>query len=374
MHHKSCLICPLTKSICIRKVSLVDSASPSILVRSRKTPCVVTGLRVVDVLFPVANGQRELVIGDRQSGKSSIWLCSEISQNVRNSAVVNARNLFSVVSSTGSRCSSSIRFLRILERSGSRHFISFLISPVTDPMGSQFISHLSATALSENTRNDGLLFQAAYDDLSKHAVAYRQLCLFLRKPAGREAYPSDVFYLHSRLLERSCNLGLTGKLGALMSLPVIETLNNDLSAYIATNVISITDGQIYLDLSLFGLGQCPAVSTEKSVSRVGAKSLDQLSRSSAFALYSLLGDVKQEQENANKTDGFAVRYSRFKKFLRILVQRSSQSKLISTSLNFGLHTGYFDSIAIAGIGILTLAISSLPLRVTGNAFALIDRI
>lgn len=241
-------------------------------------------------------------------------------------------------------------------------------------MGAQFVAHLTATAISENSRNFGALFQAAYDDLSKHAVAYRQLCLFLRKPAGREAYPSDVFYLHARLLERSCNLGGTGNFGALMCLPVIETLNNDLSAYIATNVISITDGQIYLDLALFGVGQCPAVSTEKSVSRVGAKSLDALSRGSAFQLYSLVGEVKQEADNATKTEGFTIRFSRYKKFLRVLVQRSSQSKNLSTALNFGTHSGYFDSIPISSIGILTLAISDLSLSVAGNNSFLSDRL
>lgn len=241
-------------------------------------------------------------------------------------------------------------------------------------MGAQFTAHLTGTAISENYRNSGSLFQAAYDDLSKHAVAYRQLCLFLRKPAGREAYPSDVFYLHARLLERSCNLGSVGSFGALMCLPVIETLNNDLSAYIATNVISITDGQIYLDLSLFGIGQCPAVSTEKSVSRVGAKSLDSLSRGSAFQLYSLIGDVKQESDNANKTEGFVIRFSRFKKFLRILVQRSSQSKNISTALNFGCHVGNFDSISVSSIGILLLAISDLSLSLSGNHIFLSDRL
>jgi proton translocating ATP synthase F1 alpha subunit len=302
-------------SIFLNKLIIVDNASPSILVRSRKTPSVVTGLRVVDVLFPVANGQRELVIGDRQSGKSTVWICSTISQVVRNSAVVSLRKLFSVVAFVGSRCSTAIRFLRMLERCLSRNHVSFLVAPVTDAMGAQYTAHLTATAISEIYRNHGHLYQAAYDDLSKHAVAYRQLCLFLRKPAGREAYPSDVFYLHARLLERSCNLGGVGFFGALMSLPVIETLNNDLSAYIATNVISITDGQIYLDLTLFGLGQCPAISTEKSVSRVGAKSLDELSRSSAFALYSIVGSVKQEADNANKSEGFALRFSRYKKFI-----------------------------------------------------------
>lgn len=233
---------------------------------------------------------------------------------MRNSAVVNLRKLFSVVCLVGSRCSTALRFLRMIERCSSRNFTSFLLSSVTDAMGAQYTAHLTGTAISEIYRNIGSLYQAAYDDLSKHAVAYRQLCLFLRKPAGREAYPSDVFYLHARLLERSCNLGGVGYFGALMSLPVIETLNNDLSAYIATNVISITDGQIYLDLTLFGLGQCPAISTEKSVSRVGAKSLDELSRASAFSLYSLVGSVKQESDNANKSESYALRFSRYRKF------------------------------------------------------------
>ena len=276
---------------------------------------MVTGLRVVDVLFPVANGQRELIIGDRQSGKSTVWICSTISASVRNSSVLSLRKLFSAISLVGSRCSTALRFLKMVERSNSRKHSTFLLSSVTDAMGAQYVAHLTCTSISEIYRNLGSLYQAAYDDLSKHAVAYRQLCLFLRKPAGREAYPSDVFYLHARLLERSCNLGGVGYFGALMSLPVIETLNNDLSAYIATNVISITDGQIYLDLTLFGLGQCPAISTEKSVSRVGAKSLDELSRASAFSLYSLAGSVKQESDNANKSESYALRFSRYRKFV-----------------------------------------------------------
>lgn len=144
-------------------------------------------------------------------------------------------------------------------------------------MTNQYILPLIATAITEYKRNTGSLSSIVYDDLSKHATAYRQLCLFLKKPAGREAFPSDVFYLHARLLERSCALSARYSFGSLMSLPIIETLNNDLSAYIATNVISITDGQLYLDTVLFGIGVLPAVSTEKSVSRVGAKSLEAIS-------------------------------------------------------------------------------------------------
>lgn len=141
-------------------------------------------------------------------------------------------------------------------------------------MSAQFLCPLSSTAVLELCRNIGYDCGIGYDDLSKHAVAYRQLCLFMKKPAGREAFPSDVFYLHARILERSCALASRYTLGTLMSLPIIETLNNDLSAYIATNVISITDGQLYMDVTLFGTGLCPAVSNEKSVSRVGAKSLE----------------------------------------------------------------------------------------------------
>jgi hypothetical protein len=158
-----------------------------------------------------------------------------------------------------------------------------------------------------------------------------------------------------------------------MSLPVIETLNNDLSAYIATNVISITDGQIYLDLALFGIGQCPAVSTEKSVSRVGAKSLDELSRGSAFALYSLVGEVKQESDNATKTAGFALRFARYQRFLAWLVQRSSQSKLISTLGNLGIHTGSADVLTVSSLGILLLFISEYSLTHLGISNSLQDR-
>jgi hypothetical protein len=315
-----------------------------------------------------------LVIGDRQSGKSTIWLSSCISQNVRNSGALKMRKLFGAVALVGSRCSTAIRFLKILERCSARHHTVFLVAPVTDAMGAQYSAHLTVTAISEIFRNSGYLFQAAYDDLSKHAVAYRQLCLFLRKPAGREAYPSDVFYLHARLLERSCNLGGVGFFGALMSLPVIETLNNDLSAYIATNVISITDGQIYLDLVLFGLGQCPAVSTEKSVSRVGAKSLDGLSRSSAFSLYSLVGAVKQEADNATKSEGFFLRFSRFKKFTLWLVQRSSQAKSISMCGNLAIHTGIVDCLPESGLSIFLVVLAEFPLSGFGSKKVLSDRL
>lgn len=264
--------------------------------------------------------------------------------------------------------------MNLLARSNARFHVAFLISGVTDSMGAQFVSHLAVTSIAESLRNRGGHFQAAYDDLTKHAVAYRQLCLFLRKPAGREAYPSDVFFLHARLLERSCNLGRSGFAGSLMSLPVIETLNNDLSAYIATNVISITDGQLYLDLALFGVGQCPAVSSEKSVSRVGAKSLDSLSRNSAFALYSLLGSVRQESELAVKSAGYAARAVRAHQFVNVMVQRSCQGFHVTTPLLLGIHTGIFAAIPEAIVGIFVVLTSCNSLTQFGFSASVHDRL
>lgn len=152
------------------------------------------------------------------------------------------------------------------------------------------------------------------------------MCLFLRKPAGREAFPSDVFYLHARILERSCCLNHANSLGSLIALPVIETLSNDLSAYIATNVISITDGQLYLDVILFGTGSCPAISIDKSVSRVGTKSLDNLFRAISFRIYILISDYKQEVEVASKTELFKIRQRRYQSVIAMFVQRSSADR------------------------------------------------
>lgn len=223
------------------------------------------------MLYPVANGQRELIIGDRQTGKSSIILaaiCSQLHRPSYGDKLVMCWNGIS------QRISFVLRVIEFATINAARNYTNVATSSITTSMTSQFVSPLVGTAVLECSRNIGYDSGIGYDDFSKHAVAYRQLCLFMKKPAGREAFPSDVFYLHARILERSCSLAIKYGLGTLMSLPIIETLSNDLSAYIATNVISITDGQLYMDTLLFGIGSCPAVSTEKSVSRVGAKSLE----------------------------------------------------------------------------------------------------
>ena len=178
------------------RATLVDSQSPSILVRSRKSPGIHVGLRVVDVLFPVAKGQRELVIGDRQSGKSTIWLCSFVSQQSLNAYLVRRRKISSVGSMVGGKLATTVRLTRTIARVGARAECALLVSGVTDSMGAQFLGNLAATSTAEFLRNRGGHWQAAYDDLSKHAVAYRQMCLFLRKPAGRETFPRTVFYLN----------------------------------------------------------------------------------------------------------------------------------------------------------------------------------
>jgi F0F1-type ATP synthase alpha subunit len=232
----------------------------------------------------------------------------------------------------GQRISSSLRSFHSLLAIADRQSIPLIsmTATVTQTMGSQYSGPLSGTTVLEMFRNTGAHTFASYDDLSKHAIAYRQLCLYLRKPAGREAFPSDVFYLHARVLERSCCLSHLSSLGTLMSLPVIETLGNDLSAYIATNVVSITDGQLYMDAVLFGTGLCPAISLDKSVSRVGAKSLDPLFRSISFRILTLIGDYKQESDVATKSDAFRLRSHRYSHLITLFIQRSAIDRWSNT--------------------------------------------
>jgi proton translocating ATP synthase F1 alpha subunit len=267
-----------------------------------------------------------LVIGDRQTGKSQLILSSSFSQIFRNSQVGARKIIVSYLASLGQRTSSSVRSYTSITYNNAASYTVSLLASVTSTMSSQFIGPLSATAIAELSRNQGNHAHVSYDDFSKHAIAYRQLCLYLRKPAGREAFPSDVFYLHARILERACSLSHLFSLGTLLSLPVIETLSNDLSAYIATNVISITDGQLYLDVTLFGTGSCPAVSTDKSVSRVGAKSQDVLFRSVGLRINKLIRLYKQEADMAIKAEGFKVRELRYKHVMSIFIQRSCSDR------------------------------------------------
>jgi proton translocating ATP synthase F1 alpha subunit len=325
-------------------ICLLDGYSPPISARSRRFVGIATGLRVVDVLFPIAQGQRELVIGDRQTGKTQIIISSSFSQLFRNGQVGARKVIVSYLSNLGQRTSSSVRAYNALRYNSAANYSVSLLASVTSTMSAQFIGPLSITALAELSRNTGNHAHVSYDDFSKHAVAYRQLCLYLRKPAGREAFPSDVFYLHARILERACCLSHNFSLGTLLSLPVIETLSNDLSAYIATNVISITDGQLYLDVTLFGMGSCPAVNIDKSVSRVGAKSQDAVFRAISFRILSLINNYKQESDVAVKSEGFKQRAHRYSHLMAIFVQRSCSDRWSNLLYLWMLVSGLLDSI------------------------------
>ena len=253
---------------------MYDPKIPNIISRSRKLINVSTGFRCVDCLFPISTGQRELIIGDRQSGKSILSISSIINQCSKNSEVINRKVIYNIICLIAQKCTNVMRIYELFKRNSISSFCILVFSKIIGSVTLQFICPLSATSICEYFRNQGSYSFIIYDCLSKHNISYRQLSLFLRKTVGREAFPSDIFFFHARLLERSCCLNFIKGSGTLTCFPIIETLSNDLSAFVATNVISITDGQLYLDSILFGLGICPAVSIEKSVSRVGAKSLD----------------------------------------------------------------------------------------------------
>lgn len=304
-------------------VLVIDPKIPNIVSRSRKLINVATGYKVIDCLFPISSGQRELIIGDRQCGKSILAISTVIEQVSRNHEVCTRKLMYAVVCLVSQKCTNVMRIYELLQRNEVDYYSVIVFAGIIESIVLQFISPLSSTAIAEFFRNQGFHCFVIYDDLSKHAISYRQLSLFLRKVVTREAFPSDIFYIHARLLERSCCLNYVKSSGTLTCFPIIETLSNDLSAFIATNVISITDGQLYLDSVLFGLGICPSVSIEKSVSRVGAKSLDSFWRSVSFKLYFMINEYKQEVDAAVKSVLFKLRKHRWDRVYNCFVQRSS---------------------------------------------------
>lgn len=240
----------------------IETIAPGVIERKSVDTPLQTGLKAIDAMVPIGRGQRELVIGDRQSGKTAILVDAIINQ--RNSGVI------SVYVAIGQKESKVARLVADLEKNGAMERSIVVVAGATDPAAQQYLAPYAGCAMGEFFRDNGRDALICYDDLSKHAAAYRQLSLLLRRPSGREAYPGDVFYLHSRLLERAARLSDAEGGGSLTALPVIETQGGDVSAYIPTNVISITDGQIYLDKDLFNQGQRPAIDVGISVSRVGS--------------------------------------------------------------------------------------------------------
>jgi F-type H+/Na+-transporting ATPase subunit alpha len=249
----------------------VEVKAPGIIPRKSVHEPMQTGLKSIDTLIPIGRGQRELVIGDRQTGKTAIVLDTIINQkSVNDLAKDDSEKLFCVYVAIGQKRSTVAQVVKTLEEYGAMEYSIVVAATASEPAPLQFLAPYTGCTMGEYFRDNGMHAVISYDDLSKQAVAYRQMSLLLRRPPGREAFPGDVFYLHSRLLERSCKLGEASGLGSLTALPVIETQASDVSAYIPTNVISITDGQIFLETELFYQGIRPAVNVGISVSRVGS--------------------------------------------------------------------------------------------------------
>ncbi|TNC50217.1 F0F1 ATP synthase subunit alpha [Rubellimicrobium rubrum] len=279
---------------------VADVKAPGIIPRKSVHEPMATGLKSVDAMIPIGRGQRELIIGDRQTGKSAIALDAIINQKVYNEAAGadESKKLYCVYVAVGQKRSTVAQLVRRLEESGAFAYTVVVAATASDPAPMQFLAPYAATAMAEYFRDNGRHALIIYDDLSKQAVAYRQMSLLLRRPPGREAYPGDVFYLHSRLLERSAKLNEDNGSGSLTALPIVETQAGDISAYIPTNVISITDGQIFLESELFYQGIRPAVNTGLSVSRVGSSAQTK-------AMKSVAGPVKLELAQYREMAAFA---------------------------------------------------------------------
>ncbi len=279
--------------------AVADSKAPGIIPRKSVHEPMATGLKSVDSMIPVGRGQRELIIGDRQTGKTAIALDTILNQKSYNDAAADeSGKLYCVYVAIGQKRSTVAQLVKKLEESGAIEYSIVVAATASDPAPMQFLAPYAATAMAEHFRDNGRHALIIYDDLSKQAVSYRQMSLLLRRPPGREAYPGDVFYLHSRLLERSCKLNEDNKSGSLTALPIIETQGGDVSAFIPTNVISITDGQIFLETELFYQGIRPAVNTGLSVSRVG-------SAAQTKAMSSVAGPVKLSLAQYREMAAFA---------------------------------------------------------------------
>lgn len=277
----------------------VEVKAPGIIPRQSVHEPMQTGLKALDALVPVGRGQRELIIGDRQTGKTAVVLDTFINQKTVNAAAADeSQKLYCVYVAVGQKRSTVAQFVRALEENGALEYSIVIAATASEPAPMQYLAPYSGCAMGEFFRDNGMHAVIAYDDLSKQAVAYRQMSLLLRRPPGREAYPGDVFYLHSRLLERAAKMSKDKGSGSLTALPIIETQAGDVSAYIPTNVISITDGQIFLETDLFYQGVRPAINVGLSVSRVG-------SAAQTKAMKKVSGSIKLELAQYREMAAFA---------------------------------------------------------------------
>ncbi len=278
--------------------SRVEVKAPGIIPRQSVNEPMQTGLKAIDALIPVGRGQRELIIGDRQTGKSAVAIDAMINQRGANAGTDETAKLYCIYVAIGQKRSTVAQIVRTLEENGAMEYTIVVAATASDPAPMQFLAPYTGCTMGEYFRDNGMHAMICYDDLSKQAVAYRQMSLLLRRPPGREAYPGDVFYLHSRLLERAAKMSDAFGSGSLTALPIIETQAGDVSAYIPTNVISITDGQIFLETELFFRGIRPAVNVGLSVSRVG-------SAAQIKAMKKVSGSIKLELAQYREMAAFA---------------------------------------------------------------------
>ena len=334
----------------------VDVKAPGIIPRKSVHEPMSTGLKAVDALIPIGRGQRELIIGDRQTGKTAIALDTILNQKPINASGDESQKLYCVYVAVGQKRSTVAQFVKVLEEQGALEYSIVVAATASDPAPMQFLAPFAGCAMGEFFRDNGMHAVIIYDDLSKQAVAYRQMSLLLRRPPGREAYPGDVFYLHSRLLERAAKLNKDNGLGSLTALPVIETQANDVSAYIPTNVISITDGQIFLETDLFYQGIRPAVNVGLSVSRVG-------SSAQVKAMKQVAGKIKGELAQYREMAAFAQFGSDLDAVTQRLLNRGARlTELLKQPQFSPLKTeeqvcviyaginGYLDAIPVAKVG------------------------
>ena len=276
----------------------VEVKAPGIISRQSVNQPMQTGLKALDTLIPIGRGQRELIIGDRQTGKTAIAIDTIINQKEINKSGEEKNKLYCIYVAIGQKQSTVAQIVKTLEDAGAMEYTTIVSATASDPAPLQFLAPYTGCTIGEYFRDKGMHALIIYDDLSKHAVAYRQMSLLLRRPPGREAYPGDVFYLHSRLLERAAKLNNDNGGGSLTALPIIETQAGDVAAYIPTNVISITDGQIFLETELFNQGIRPAVNVGLSVSRVG-------SAAQTKAMKKVAGSIKLELAQYREMAAFA---------------------------------------------------------------------
>ena len=278
--------------------SRVEVKAPGIIPRQSVSEPVQTGLKALDALVPVGRGQRELIIGDRQTGKTAVAIDTFINQKEVNKGTDELKKLYCIYVAVGQKRSTVAQIVRALEEQGAMEYSIVVAATASEPAPLQYLAPYTGVAMGEYFRDNGMHAVIVYDDLSKQAVAYRQMSLLLRRPPGREAYPGDVFYLHSRLLERAAKMSDANGGGSLTALPIIETQAGDVSAYIPTNVISITDGQIFLETDLFFQGIRPAINVGLSVSRVG-------SAAQTKAMKKVSGSIKLELAQYREMAAFA---------------------------------------------------------------------